>query len=101
MVFAELASDVALDLHDIDDRWHPRRYAIRVSRHADGQQTSAKWLLAKNKGGTTDRAALLAIGVRKNGTLASDAVNVQRLVTHQTHDISTDLRNADVIAKDH
>src|SRR5262245_18315291 len=101
MVFAELAGGVALDLHDIGDRWHPRRYAMRVSRHADGQQTSAKWLLAKNKGGAARRAALLAIGVRKNGPLAGDAVNVRRLVTDQTHGISTDLRNADVIAKDH
>jgi hypothetical protein len=101
VVLAELAGGVALGPHDIGDRGHPRRYSVWVSRHADRKEAGAERFLTQNERRTTRRTALLAIGICKDCALVRYTVYVRRLVTHHSHRISTDLRNADVIAKDH
>ena len=101
MVLAELAGRVALGLHDIGDRGHPVRDAVRVSRHADGQQAGTERLLAEDERRTTRGTALLPIGVGEHRAFIRDAVDVRRLVAHQSSGVGADLWDADVVAEDH
>jgi len=100
MVLAELARRVASGLQNIGDGRHPLGDAVRIARHADGQEARAERLLSKDEGGAAGRAALLAIGIGEDRPLRGDAVDVGRAVTYHAHRVGADLRDADIVAED-
>ena len=83
VVLAELPGRVTLRLQRIGDRRHPVRDAVRIARHADGQQAGAKRLLPEDEGRPPGGAALLAVGVREERAFLGDAIDVRRAIAHQ------------------
>ena len=82
MVLAELAGGIALRLHDVGDRRHPVLDTMGIARHTDRQKPGAERLLAENEGSAAGGAALLAVAVGEDRTLARDAVDVGRAIAH-------------------
>src|SRR5262245_9831808 len=99
VVLAELARRVALRLHDVRDRRHPFGDAMRITRHADRQETGAKRLLTENERRAPGGAALLTVGIREYRAFICDAIDVRGLISHEATRVGADLRDADVVTK--
>src|SRR5262245_33536270 len=63
MILAELTRRIPLRLQHIRYGRHPIRDAVRISRHADGEQSGTERLLTQNERSAAGGAALLPIGV--------------------------------------
>lgn len=100
MVLAKLAAGVTLHLEKVGNGRCPFGNPLRRTRHPDGQQPGAKWMLSCDERRATCRAALLGVGVSEESAFLGYAVDVRRFVAHQAEVIGTDIVNADVIASD-
>ena len=68
--------------------------------HANGQKTSAEWMLSENKRSTPGRTALLGITICENSTFAGDSVDIRCAATHHAAMVCADIPHADVITPD-
>ncbi len=68
-----------------------------TSWHADGQQSSAEWVLAKDEGGSSSGAALLSISIGEHRAFFGEAIDAGRLITHHTMVVGADVVHADVV----
>ena len=100
VVFTELPSRVTQLLEDVGDGRIFFLQTLRRSRHTDFTHPGTEWHLAGNEGGTTCGGALLGVVGGKLRALRGDAVNVWRLVAHQTLIVGAQVQVADIIAKD-
>src|SRR6516225_1272924 len=100
MILAELGRNIALLVEQIGNRRRPVGNSLRRTRHADGKQARPERVLSENERGASGCAALLGISIREERAFLSYAVNVGRVITHQTQVISTDVRVANVIPPD-
>ena len=98
MVLAELAGRVAKRFEHFRDGGIFCLQAESRPRHADLRHARAEWVLASDEGGTSSRAALLAVVVGKGDTFVGNAVDVWRAITHQAPAVPTDVPHANVIA---
>ena len=100
MVFTKLPGGVTQLFEDVGDGRIFFLQTLRRSRHPDFTHPGTERHLAGNEGGTTRGGALLGVVGGKLRALGGDAVDVWRLVAHQTLIVGAQVQVADIIAKD-
>ena len=100
VVLAELAGGVALVLERAGDGDDFLVHADRRCRDADLRQAGAHHALPGDEGRPAGGAGLLTVAVGEHHAFLGDAVDVGRLVAHQTVRVATQVRDADIVAPD-
>ena len=98
---AELAARIALILEQAGDRRCPVRNAMIRARHADGQQTGAKGVLAEDERRASGGTTLLGVGVSEHRAFFGNPVDVGGFVAHDAVVVGADVVHADVVTPDH
>src|SRR5262245_18017045 len=100
MVLAELAGGIAERLEQLSQCRITRLQTYGRARNADLRKPGPQRALAGDEGRSARRAALLGIVIREHRAFFGYAVDVRRLVAHQSERIGTDVRLTNIIAKD-
>src|SRR5262249_13633802 len=100
MVLAELAGGIAIGFQNIGNARVERPKAELGAWQAHLSQAGADRRLPGDEGGAARRAALLAIPVGEDRTLLADAIDIGRLVAHDTQVVGDEVRPAAVVTHD-
>ena len=100
MVLAELPCGVAEVLEQAADRGIELAHAHRRAGKADLGKAAANAVLPGQERRAARGARLLAVIVQELDPLATDAVDVRRLVTHQAVRVGADIGDADIVTPD-
>jgi hypothetical protein len=93
VILAELGCHVALLFQQVGDGRHPVGDAVIGARHADGQEASAKWMVAEHEGGASGCTRLFTVGIREQCPLPSNAIDVWCAVSHNAMVVGSDVRS--------
>src|SRR5688500_14108329 len=100
MILAELSGRVALVLEACRDGDDAVGHALRRGRNADFRQSRAVDALSGDEGRAASRAGLLTVAVGEHHAFIGDAVDIGRLIAHQTARVAAQIRDADIVAPD-
>src|SRR5262249_45157800 len=101
MVFAELARGISEGFQQLRNR---RIFCLKTNRccwHADFRQARSKDALARDERRPSRSARLFPVRVCEHHPFTREAVDVRRLVAHQTVRVAAEVGDADVVSPDH
>jgi hypothetical protein len=101
MVFADLRGGVTHRLEQLGDCGIFILQALLGCGESDFEQAGAKGGLAKDEGGASGCAGLLAIVVGEECASAGDAVDVGGAPAHHTAVVGADIPSANIVGHDH
>src|ERR1700756_4465559 len=100
VVLAELAGGVTQRLESLRNRDVSWLQACGAAWHPHFRQSRPPGCLTSNKRRAAGCATVLRIVVSEDQAFFCDPVDVRRLEAHHAHAVRTDIRQADVVAKD-